>query len=210
MDTSDPKAVTVWLTRAIAYVAYAFLVVSEAILLQGFLLKLFGADPSSSYVQWAYRSLDRVMAPFRGIFTPIEIDGNAVLDTSILFAMVIYGIVALMVRAFLDWLTHRLEKMERERQIEAAQAAAQAAAAYPATGYPQTTGAYQQAPAPQPQRAPAPQPQQAPAPQPQQAAPRPQQAPAPQPQQPPAPQPQQPPQAAPQQPRQAPPTQPPS
>ena len=203
MDTSDPKAVTVWLTRAIAYVAYAFLVVSEAILLQGFLLKLFGADPSSSYVQWAYRSLDRVMAPFRGIFTPIEIDGNAVLDTSILFAMVIYGIVALMVRAFLDWLTHRLEKMERERQIEAAQAAAQAAAAYPATGYPQTTGAYQQAPAPQPQQAPAPQPQQAPAPQPQQA-------PAPQPQQAPAPQPQQAPQAAPQQPRQAPPTQPPS
>lgn len=204
MDMSDPKAVTVWLTRAIAYVAYAFLVVSEIILLQGFLLKLFGANPDSSYVQWAYRSLDRVMAPFRGIFTPIEIDGNAVLDTSILFAMVIYGIVALSVRAFLDWLTHRLEKMERDRQIELAQAAAMQAS-YPTTAPSQAAGAYQQAPQAVPQRAPQPpqptQPQQVPQP----SAPQPQQVP-----QPPAPRPQQAPQAAPQQPRPAPPTQPPS
>ena len=67
---------TVWSTRAIAYVAYAFLVVSEFILLQGFLLKLLGANPSADYTRWAYRSLDRCMAPFRGIFTPIEIDGT--------------------------------------------------------------------------------------------------------------------------------------
>ena len=114
MDFKDPKEVTVWLTRAIAYVAYAFLLISEFLLLQGFLLRLFGANPDSDYVQWAYRSLERVMAPFRGMFTPIELDGNSVLDTSILFAMVMYGIALLAVRALLDWLTYRLMRLERK------------------------------------------------------------------------------------------------
>lgn len=117
---SDPRTVTAWLTRAIAYVAYAFLLVSEFILLQGFLLQLLGANPDADYTQWAYRSLDRVMAPFRGIFTPVELEGDAVLDTSIMFAMVIYLIAILVVRAFLDWLTYRLDKMEYERSAEVA------------------------------------------------------------------------------------------
>ncbi|MGI9624091.1 MAG: hypothetical protein ACR2PK_14745 [Acidimicrobiales bacterium] len=149
MDFNDPKAVTIWLTRAIAYVAYAFFILTEIILLQGFLLKLFGANPTSDYVQWAYRSLDRVMAPFRGIFTEVELDGNAVLDPSIIFAMVIYGIVALLLRAFLDWLNMRLARLERERMMEAQQQAAMAANAQYQTPPPA-------APAAQPQQAPIP------------------------------------------------------
>ena len=115
---SDPRSSTVWLIRAIAYVAYAFLLASQFILLQGFLLKLLGANPDADYTRWAYRSLDRVMEPFRGIFTPIEIDGNAVLDTSIMFAMVIYGLAIIAVRVFLDWLTFKLEKLHLDRQRE--------------------------------------------------------------------------------------------
>ena len=119
MDTSDPKAVTVWLTRAIAYVAYAFLVVSEIILLQGFLLKLFGANPGSSFVEWSYRNLDSAMKPFRGIFAPIElgVNGNdvqATLETSIIFAMVIYGILAITVSAIISWLTHRIHRLDQQ------------------------------------------------------------------------------------------------
>ena len=130
---SDLRASTIWLIRAITYVAYAFLLVSMFILLQGFLLKLLGADPDADYTRWAYRSLDRVMEPFRGIFTPIEIDGNAVLDTSIMFAMVIYGIAIIVVRVFLDWLTYRLEKVHLERERELELAAAQSAPVAPAT-----------------------------------------------------------------------------
>ncbi len=130
MDTSDPKQLTVWLTRAIAYVAYAYLVITEIILVQGFLLKLFGANTGSSYVDWAYRSLERVMAPFRGIFESIELDGASVLDTSIIFAMVIYGILALVVNSLLDWLTYRLDRLERARLLEEAKEDAAASQAY--------------------------------------------------------------------------------
>jgi uncharacterized protein YggT (Ycf19 family) len=120
MDKSDPKQVTVWLARAVAYLAYAYLMITQIMLIQGFLLRLFGANPGSSYVDWVYRSLDRVMAPFRGMFESIELDGNSVLDTSIIFAMVIYGILALLVNSLLEWLTYRLNRLDRKRQLEEA------------------------------------------------------------------------------------------
>jgi hypothetical protein len=112
MNDRSPSQVSVWMARAIAYLVYVYVLISEFILLQGFLLKLLGANPGSSYVDWAYRSLERVMSPFRGIFESVELDGNAVLDTSIIFAMVIYGIGALLVRSLLDWLTYRLQVLE--------------------------------------------------------------------------------------------------
>jgi len=125
IDKWDPKRVIVWVTRAITYVAYAYILFVEVILALGFLLKLFGANPSSSFVQWSYRNLDRVMEPFRGIFSPIELGtpGNsevpAEFETSILFAMVIYGLVALVIYIVIQWLTHRIEKMDREARAHA-------------------------------------------------------------------------------------------
>lgn len=100
-------------SRALVWLVYAYVVVCEVILALGFVLRLFGANPSVGFVQWAYRSLDRVMAPFRGIFTPIELGPTAnevpaVLDSSILFAMVVYGILMLAIRHLIDWLTRRL------------------------------------------------------------------------------------------------------
>ena len=132
MAHTEAKSVTVWLLRALAYVVYAYILIVEFILLQGFLLLLFGANPDTGYTQWAYRSLDRVMEPFRGIFTPIEFEGNSVLDTSILFAMVIYGIALLLMRALLDWLSDKLHKAERDRELQRAIDAAAATQPYPA------------------------------------------------------------------------------
>jgi len=131
MSDNNTKTTTIWLGRAIAYVVFAFIVVSQLILVQGFLLLLLGANPGNDYVDWAYRSLDRVMEPFRGIFTPIEFEGNSVLDTSILFAMVIYGIALLLMRALLDWLSDKLHKAERDRELQRAIDAAAANQPYP-------------------------------------------------------------------------------
>jgi hypothetical protein len=100
-------------SRVLVWFVYAYVVVCEVLLGLGFVLRLFGANPSAGFVQWVYRSLERVMAPFRGIFPPIELGTNtsdvpAVLDTSILFAMLVYGIVLLALRSLIDWLTRRV------------------------------------------------------------------------------------------------------
>jgi len=103
--------------KILSYLVYVYLIFVEIILVLGFFLLLFGANPSAEFTQWAYRSLDRVMAPFRGIFTPIELgttsgDVQAVFDTSVLFAMIIYGILALALSWLIQWLSHRLVHLE--------------------------------------------------------------------------------------------------
>ncbi len=95
-----PRKIIVQLTRAVTYLVYFYLIAVEIILLLGFFLLLFGANSSASFTQWAYRNLDRVMEPFRGIFAPIELgttsaDVQAVFDTAVLFAMIVYGIIAI-------------------------------------------------------------------------------------------------------------------
>jgi hypothetical protein len=176
MITSDSRALTerkaiVWVVRALSYLVYFYLIVVEIVLFIGFFLLLFGANPSAGFTQWAYRNLDRVMAPFRGIFTPIQLgttsaDVQATFDTSVLFAMIIYGIVALVLSAFIGWLSGRLgqiysaeAEIEREAEVAAQQAAAQQAAAVqaaaPAPSNAPVTPGGQVAPTPPPPAPPA-------------------------------------------------------
>ena len=83
----------------------------------GFFLLLFGANPEAGFAEWVYRSLDRVMAPFRGIFESIELTGNSVLDTSVLFAMIVYGIVGLCLSAAIDWLTEKMYQLRARQPV---------------------------------------------------------------------------------------------
>jgi hypothetical protein len=108
--------------RFIGYLAYVYIIFVEIILFLGFFLLLFGANPSSSFVEWAYRNLDRAMKPFRGIFTPIELgttNGNqieSVFDTSVLFAM----IIGLLIHSLIQWLTYKVRMIERQEHNEEA------------------------------------------------------------------------------------------
>lgn len=134
VSSTEVRKYTVWTVRALSYFIYAYFVIVEIILGLGFVLRLFGANPTSSFVDWVYRNLDRAMSPFRGMFEPIELgvagnDVPAVLDTSILFAMIVYAIVVLALRALIDWLTHRIYVLQQKAEYEAYQAEVAAAAA---------------------------------------------------------------------------------
>lgn len=120
--------------RGITYFVYGLILVIQVILGLGFILLLLGANPSTSFVEWWYRNLDRVMQPFRGIFTSIELGtttGNveSVFETSILFAMIIYAIVGIAIYSLARWFTRRLEHLDREdREYHARRAAERQAA----------------------------------------------------------------------------------
>ena len=94
--------------RALTYLLYAFVVVALVLLLFGSFLLLFGANPDAPFAEWVYRGLTRVMAPFRGLFEPMPLDGRSVLDVSILFAMIVYGLAALLLHALIEWLSDRI------------------------------------------------------------------------------------------------------
>lgn len=113
------ERITALAARALTYIVYAYVVVVEVILFIGFILLLFGANPTSGFVQWAYRSLDRTMRPFRGIFDSVEVgiagnDVPAVIDTSVIFAMIVYAILALALAQLLQWLSGRISRIEAD------------------------------------------------------------------------------------------------
>lgn len=136
-ENAGTKRHLLWLARAVGYLVYAYVVVVEVILGFGFFLLLFGANPTSEFVEFMYRNLDRVMDPFRGIFSPIELgmagqnEVESVFETSVLFAMIVYGLLAIVVHALIAWLTGRMDRLQREdyeyrRRLAAEQAARRA------------------------------------------------------------------------------------
>ena len=105
--------------RFLTYLVYAFVLVALTILAFGFVLLLFGANPDAQFAEWVYRSLERVMAPFRGLFEPVPLNGDSVLDPSILFAMIVYGLVGMLLNALIDWLTLRLARVRTHQRAAA-------------------------------------------------------------------------------------------
>lgn len=119
MSMTDVRLTTVRIARVVSYLVYFFVLASLVILVLGFFLKLFAANPDAAFTEWAYRNLDRTMEPFRGIFpAPVVNDAGSVFDVSILFAMIIYSLVGLAVSSLLDWLTGKMQALDRQRALE--------------------------------------------------------------------------------------------
>lgn len=123
MARRDDRLTVAGISKVVLWLVWAWVVLDLVLLFLAFLLRLFGANPDADFTEWVYRSVERAMAPFRGIFEPIELTGASVLDTSLLFAMIVYGIVALFLRAGLDWITRWIARRRYELAVEEAQAA---------------------------------------------------------------------------------------
>ena len=132
--------------RVVVWIVYALVMATAILLTLDFMLRLFGANSTNSFVQWVYGSTDRAMQPFRGIFPTKQLgDSSSALDFSVLFAAIFYFVLAIAVDILLRWLSRRLRRDEREAaalrqraddaanydfaQQQAAQRAAQEAAA---------------------------------------------------------------------------------
>lgn len=92
------------IAKVLVWFVYAWVTINVVLLLMAFFLLLLGANPTAAFAEWVYRSTQRSMAPFRGIFEPVVLSDRSVLDTSVLFAAIAYGVVAVALRGALDWL----------------------------------------------------------------------------------------------------------
>jgi uncharacterized protein YggT (Ycf19 family) len=108
--------------RVIVWFVYVFAIVAIIIASIAFVLELFGANPNSGFAQWIYRSASRVTAPFRGIF-PSHVNGKSVLDVSLLFAILMYALFALLVHTLIDYIDRRRDESVARDRYEAEQAA---------------------------------------------------------------------------------------
>src|SRR5262245_5515605 len=114
----DARLTVGTIARVLLWIVYVWVVLNLVLLFLAFVLLLFGANPQADFTQWVYRSVTRSMAPFRGIFEPIVLSDQSVLDTSLLFAMIIYGVVALLLRAGIDWVSDFIVKRRRRLERE--------------------------------------------------------------------------------------------
>ena len=115
--------------RAVVWIVYAIVLVNVVMLSLAFVLRLFGANPDAGFTEWVYRSVDRTMEPFRGIFPEQPIGDASVFDTSLLFAAIVYIVIALLIDALLRWLGGKVTAERRATVAEARRHAAQQQAA---------------------------------------------------------------------------------
>lgn len=99
-----------WFSRFV----WAYFVFVVVILFIAFILLLFNASTDVGFVEWVYRSSERAMEPFRGIFPTESVEGGSVVDFSILFAIMIYGIIASLIDALVHFIDRNIAKSRSE------------------------------------------------------------------------------------------------
>ncbi len=67
------------------------------------LLRLFGANPNTPFVAWVYEMTSPLLYPFSGIFPNPTIRGGFVLEMASLFALLVYGFIAYLIAALIDF-----------------------------------------------------------------------------------------------------------
>jgi uncharacterized protein YggT (Ycf19 family) len=79
--------------RAYETIYVIFAIIVGAIFIR-VLLKVLGANTAVAFTQFMYGVTDPFLAPFRGIL-PTFASGRMILETSALFAMLIYGLIGI-------------------------------------------------------------------------------------------------------------------
>jgi uncharacterized protein YggT (Ycf19 family) len=103
-----------WISRALILFVYGFAIACIVILATAFFLQLFNANTTAPFVDWVYRAARRIMQPFRGIFPSVEGEQGSVFDVSMLFAMFMYGLVALGTHGLIAWIDRKIAAIRYE------------------------------------------------------------------------------------------------
>ncbi|MBX4201563.1 YggT family protein [Candidatus Saccharibacteria bacterium] len=113
---SDGTLVLLKVSRGVTYFAYFYAVVASVFLSIGFLLQLFGANPSAGFSQFIYKGAYEFLKPFRNIFPGHQVSDTSYFNSAALFAIFIYFLVAVAIHSLIAYLTSKMVKHEAELQ----------------------------------------------------------------------------------------------
>ena len=108
------------ISRALILFVYGFAIACIVILAIAFFLQLFNANTTAPFVDWVYRAAKRIMQPFRGIFPSVEGEQGSVFDVSMLFAMFMYGLLALGANGLIAWIDRKIAAIRYEAMFQPA------------------------------------------------------------------------------------------
>ena len=107
--------------KILVWLVYAYFILAVVILILNFFLLLFNASTTAEFTQWVYRSGNRVLEPFRGIFPTRTTDSGSVIDFAVLFAIIVYGIVAMAIHGLINWIDRLISEEKAKTLYLAAQ-----------------------------------------------------------------------------------------
>jgi uncharacterized protein YggT (Ycf19 family) len=107
-----------WVGKLFVLVIYLVFLAYAVIAGMAFVLKLLGANPTSDFADWVYRAAANITQPFRGIFPTTTVSDRSEFDASLLFALIVYLVVAVVLHGIVDWLTRRIAGIDRAEERE--------------------------------------------------------------------------------------------
>lgn len=111
---TDAKLVIIKISRGLSYFVYGYALVASAILGIAFFLLLFSANQSSPFVKFIYETGSAFLAPFRGIFPLKPVSETGYFSPSIVFAIIMYIVLALCMNGLIGYVTIKMLKHEEE------------------------------------------------------------------------------------------------
>lgn len=76
------------------------------------LLKFFGANTNTPFVNWTYETTQPLLAPFLGIFPNPRLTGGFLIEVSAIFALVVYMMLGYVVLSVVESLQSRTKKQK--------------------------------------------------------------------------------------------------
>jgi uncharacterized protein YggT (Ycf19 family) len=95
-DTADTAQVVSSVSpgRRAVEVTYLLFGIIEGLLAIRLVLKLLGANPQAGFTNFIYGLTDVFMAPFRNLLPTVGSSSGAVLETSVVIAIIVYALIA--------------------------------------------------------------------------------------------------------------------
>jgi len=122
----ETKRWILWVGRLFTLFIYVVFLAYAVIVGIAFVLQLLGANPDADFADWIYRAAANITEPFRGIFPTTQVSDRSTFNASLLFALIIYLVVAVILHGIVDWLARRIAGIDRAEEREQMQAALQA------------------------------------------------------------------------------------
>ena len=113
---SDGKLTFIKIARILTYLIYTYLMIAVVFLILGFLLLLFGASTSASFVQFVYNIAAQFLQPFRGIFPVHQLSDRSYFSAAGLFAIIMYGILAMAIHSLITYIT--LKQTQHQQELD--------------------------------------------------------------------------------------------
>jgi uncharacterized protein YggT (Ycf19 family) len=122
----ETKRWILWVGRLFTLFIYVVFLAYAVIVGIAFVLQLLGANPEADFADWIYRAAANITEPFRGIFPTTQVTDRSTFNASLLFALVVYLVVAVILHGIVDWLARRIAGIDRAEEREQMRAALQA------------------------------------------------------------------------------------